>query len=156
MKISNTNDYLKYRIIILSNDYSDISKQLDNNKLLMNEINNKITEIKSTVDEAFEMFSPIAAEENNFNKQAVKELQMRLYLLAEENKELNNKIKIINDELNVLNNLISKSSIVVEDVKESSNDEIMEKLNMCLRIVENDPRRVKNEIVNIIDMMKKE
>lgn len=153
MKIENTNDYLKYRTIILSNDYSEISKQLDNNKLLISEINNKINEIKSTVDEAFEMFSPIAAEENNFNKQEVKNLQTKLYLLVDENKELSNKIKMINDELNVINSLISNLEKNSKDEKELD-DEIIEKLEMCLKIVENDPRRVKNEIGNILEMIK--
>lgn len=154
MKINNTNDYLKYRTIILSNDYSEISKQLDRNKLLMNEINNKISEIKSTVDEAFGMFSPIAAEENNFNKQEVKELQMRLYLLAEENKELKAKIKNINEELNVINQLVSNTNVEKEENNILDN-EMIEKLTMCLKIVENDPRRVKNEITNILEMIKK-
>lgn len=153
MKIENTNDYLKYRTIILSNDYSEISKQLDNNKLLISEINNKINEIKSTVDEAFEMFSPIAAEENNFNKQEVKNLQTKLYLLVDENKELSNKIKMINDELNVINSLISNLEKNSKDEKELDN-EMIEKLEMCLKIVENDPRRVKNEISNILEMIK--
>lgn len=152
MKINNTNDYLKYRTIILSNDYSELSKQLDSNKLLMNEINNKISEIKSTVDEAFGMFSPIAAEENSFNKQEVKELQMRLYLLADENKEIKNKIEKINEELKVINQLVT--GMENEKEKKVLNDEIVDKLSMCLKIVENDPRRVKNEIINILEMIK--
>lgn len=109
MKIKNTNDYLKYRANILSSEHAELQKSLDDNLIYIEEINKKIIEIKSTVDEGFEMFSPKAAEEKNFNRQEVKELQMRLILIADENKELKEGIRKIEEELRVINELVNRS-----------------------------------------------
>lgn len=107
MKIENTYDYLKYRAVTLSNERSELQSKLENNQIYIDEINKKIKEIKSTVNEGFEMFSPKAAEEKSFNKQEVKELQMRLIIIADENNELKKELKKIEEELRIVSDLIS-------------------------------------------------
>lgn len=145
MKIENTYDYLKYRAIVLSNKRSELSQQYNNNKMNISEIRKKIDEIKSVVDEGFEMFSPKAAEEKSFNKQEVKELQMRLLLIIDDNKELNNKITMIEDELKIIHKLLdnkTKYDIVDNNLKS--------KLKFLADIAELDARRVKIELDNLI------
>lgn len=175
MKIKNTNDYLKYRAIILSKEHSELKNSYDNNQIHADEINKKINEIKSTVDEGFEMFSPKAAEELNFNKQEVKELQIRLVLLVDENKELQESIKKIEEELRIINKLINDSfeneskknqcfddkeentvgEMIDKDAIKNNFNNIIDKISFCSDIVEMDPRRVKIEMMNLIDIIKK-
>lgn len=159
MKIENAKDYLKYRAIVLSNEHSGLSKEYENNKLHIIEIRKKIDEIKNVVDEGFEMFSPKAAQEKSFNKQEVKELQMRLILLVDDNKELQNKIELISNELNIINQLLVDCNDSDKISNSSCNDkgdfnisdEICKKLKFCAEISESDPRRVKNELLNLLN-----
>lgn len=159
MKIANTNDYLKYRSIVLSNEYTNLMQEHENNKILMSEVRKKIDEIKNVVDEGFEMFSPKGAQEKVFNKQEVKELQIRLLLLVDDNKELDNRISLISDELKIINMLLGNDSDINVKSMVAANasmgvdlqDDIIDKLKLCSDIVEFDPRRVKSEIKNIID-----
>lgn len=164
MKIENTYDYLKYRAIVLSNKRSELSQQYNNNKMNISEIRKKIDEIKSVVDEGFEMFSPKAAEEKSFNKQEVKELQMRLLLIIDDNKELNNKITMIEDELKIIHKLLDNKTncdcgnINIYANKKYANKEkydivdnnLKSKLKFLADIAELDARRVKIELDNLI------
>lgn len=174
MKIENTSDYLKYRVIILSNKHSELSQEYENNKIHITEIRKKIDEIKSVVDEGFEMFSPKAAEEKSFNKQEVKELQMRLLLLIDDNKELNNEITVVEDELKIIHKILSDMDNSMDNDKSIANsqtnnknvkndnfenqekeyivaDDLCGKLKMLADIAELDPRRVKVELNNLIN-----
>lgn len=174
MKIENAYDYLKYRAIVLSNKHSELLQEYENNKIHIIEIRKKIDEIKSVVDEGFEMFSPKAAEEKSFNKQEVKELQMRLLLLVDDNKELNNEITVVDDELKVIHKLLSDMDNNIKNDNSIANpqtnnknvksdnfenkekeyilaDDLCGKLKMLADIAELDPRRVKVELNNLID-----
>lgn len=153
MNIENTKDYLKYRIIVLENELSQLTQSLDEKKFNMSEIRNKIEEIKNVVDEGFEMFSPKAAEQKNFNKQEVKDLQMRLLILVEDSKDLENKITLINNELSIIKELADKKEENIDGNNTGfiNSDDLYNKLKLCADIALNDPRRVKIELEKIIN-----
>lgn len=111
MEIKNTKEYLEYRMQILKKEHEELIKQIDELKIQIRGIRERVSNIINNVDEAFEMFSPIAAQEKSFNEQEVKELQMRLFLYKDEKESLESKDDEIIDEMHLIKKLLESENM---------------------------------------------
>ncbi|MCR5836517.1 MAG: hypothetical protein K6G88_08415 [Lachnospiraceae bacterium] len=150
MKINDVFDYIDYRLLILNNELLDLKHQYKSNTISIKEINSKIKEIKTVEDEGFFMFSPIAAEEDVFNKQEIKDLQVKLVVLSDNNNEIKSKIDVIQKEILILSSFDRNKS---KSVDVSS---LIKNLEFCLSIIDSDSQRTKLEILKLIEKLKKE
>ena len=150
MKINTKEDYLEYRIRVLSSELSENMRQYEHNQIQIDELNNKIGELQSEVDEGFKMFSPIAATDMNFNQQEVKNLKMKIYLFADENNEINQKIDSIKKELKVLKILYERKDESVVTNNDKIKEKISDKIRNCIDFCDSDIHRVKLELQKLL------
>jgi hypothetical protein len=150
MKINGVFDYIDYRLLILNNELLDLKQQYKSNTISIKEINSKIKEIKTVEDEGFFMFSPIAAEEDVFNKQEIKDLQVKLVVLSDNNNEIKKQIDDIQKEILII------SSFDRSKTKSVDVSSLIKSLEFCLSIIDSDSQRTKLEIQKLINKLKKE
>ena len=131
---------------------SDFVNSYERNQIQIVQLNKKISELQTTFDEGFEMFSPIAGGERNFNNQEIKNLQMKMYLYADENKELQQKINLIKEEMKILKKIYRKSKADKKNTDDNKN--MIAKLESCIKYCDTDVHRVKIELENIVDSLK--
>lgn len=151
MKITNNDEYIEYRIRVVSQELSECTYSYERNQIQIVELNKKIAELQTTVDEGFEMFSPIAGGERNFNNQEIKNLQLKMYLFASENEELQKKMNDIKDEIKVLKKLYRDNKNVSE---KNINESLVDKLEDCVKYCDSDIHRVKIELNKLIGELK--
>ena len=148
MKINDVFDYVDYRLLLLNNELLDLKQQYKTNVISIKEINSKINEIKTVDDEGFFMFSPIAAEEDVFNKQEIKDLQMKLIVLSDSNNEIKKNIENIQKEILII------SSFNRNDYNGVDVGKLIGNLEFCASIIDTDSQRSKVELQKIITDLK--
>ena len=144
MKINSVYDYIDYRLLVLNNELLDLKHQFKANSISMKEINYKIKEIRTVADEGFFMFSPIAAEEDVFNKQEIKDLQMKLIVLSDNNNEIKSKIDVIQKEIKIISSLRSNDNKTIDKKM------LVKSLEFIISIIDSDFQRAKLELAKLL------
>jgi len=117
------------------------------------------------------MFSPIAAEGNTFNKQEIKNLQVRAYMFIDDNKKLSMDIESKKKEINVIKELLRDEGnldIVLEemidknvweddsiDIINRKDNELLKRLEYCADNLASDPLLSRIELEALIRDVKR-
>lgn len=152
--------------------------KLEHNQISINKAKLQIEKIANQTDEATNIFSVIAREDNGFKNKEIAELESKILIYNEESKELEkvlsekraelDKVRLCLEELENEKNReqsiteldtsyeeIRKDEITDEKTTELCNQEIIDKLKFCKSIVSIDPVRANIEIDNIINKLSK-
>ncbi|MFQ9514205.1 MAG: hypothetical protein ACLRZ9_00095 [Eubacterium sp.] len=159
-------EYLLERADILNEIIKKNKKKFEHNQIAIVESNNQIKELNDTIDEASQIFSVVAREDNGFKKQEIEELEIQIAAYVSENKDLNKIIESAEKELKVVDQCLKeldKSDINVsretlkqtlgKEQSENKKIEIINKLKLCKSIATVDEKRVCIEIDNLINMI---
>lgn len=139
-------EYLIKRATILSERIRSNKEKFEHNQIAIVESNNQIKELNDTIDEATQIFSIKAREDNGFKKQEISDLEIRIAAYVSENKDYQEIIDTANKELDIVNQCLEEmentnvsretfenSSIVSDDTNtqlqkniEESSDESLE------------------------------
>lgn len=138
-------EYLIKRATILSERIRSNKEKFEHNQIAIVESNNQIKELNDTIDEATQIFSIKAREDNGFKKQEISDLEIRIAAYVSENKDYQEIIDTANKELDIVNQCLEEmentnvsretfenSSIVSDDtntqlqknIEESSNESL--------------------------------
>ncbi len=159
-------EYLLERADILNEIIKKNKEKFEHNQIAIVESNNQIKELNDTIDEASQIFSVVAREDNGFKKQEIEELEIQIAAYVSENKDLNKIIESAEKELKVVDQCLKeldKSDINVsretlkqtlgKEQSENKKIEIINKLKLCKSIATVDEKRVCIEIDNLINMI---
>lgn len=150
--------------------------KLEHTQITINKNKLQIEKIRNQVDEATNIFSVIAREDNNHKKKEISELEGKIAIYNEEIKELEQRLKDSKDELDKVNKcleqwesyenkeLSEKEMVNNEDLYDSKiekqvknvNEEILDKLKFSKSIIKIDPMRAEIELENIIRCIREE
>lgn len=103
-----TREYLENRIKALTEERNGYAVSYNKNQIVIVETDKAIRKIENSSDEAMEIFSPKARENNSFNKQEVRELETKIVTISQVNLDLHNKIKKIDSEISQINECLSE------------------------------------------------
>lgn len=170
-------EYLLNRYEVLNDKVRAYKEKFEHNQISIVEINNQINELNSTVDEASQIFSVKAREDNGFRKQEIVELERKIAAYVSENKDYEKIIMDTEKEIEIIKKCLDENNVSREtsDLSENdnqqlefdvSNDEIsdtiiknkkliLEKLKLCKSIAKIDEKRVEIEIDNLIKIIEK-
>lgn len=95
-------EYLEERKEILSNIIRKNKEKYEHNQIAITESNNQIKELNETIDEASQIFSVKAREDNGFKNQEIGELKSRIAAYVVENNEYKNNMDKAQEELSVV------------------------------------------------------
>lgn len=117
-----TKAYLVKKSNELSNERSEIASAYNQNQIIISETDKKISEMKTVSDEAMEMFSPKFREDSSFNKHEVKELELKIVALSQQNEELLGKVKMLENEIKLINLCIDEVELYgdLSNIKETN------------------------------------
>lgn len=96
-------EYLLEREKILKNIIRVNKEKFEHNQIAIVESNNQIKELNNTIDEASQIFSVKAREDNSFKRQEIIELESRIAAYVSENKEFEKVINSTEKELEIVN-----------------------------------------------------
>ena len=153
-------EYLAKRKQILEERLKINQDKLEHNMIAIVESKNKIDEIDSMVDEASEMFSVKAREDSGFKNQEINELEVHISAYLTENETIEKNIEKLNKELSVVEMCIVQAQTTnvsreTFTIGQNTENTLLEKIKFCKDIVSVDPMRVKIELQEIIDLLKK-
>lgn len=78
-------EYLLERKQILENIIREEKEKYEHNQISIVELNNQIKEMKNDVDEALQIFSVKAREDNNFKQQEIEEIESKIAVCVSSN-----------------------------------------------------------------------
>ncbi len=98
--------YIHKRLDLLSDDKAVIVTKNKEIEIEINEIHNKITNLKSGIDDAYDVFSP-RGKKNDFEKKEIEICEKRIKELSELQIKYNEQIKYYDEEINIINNILT-------------------------------------------------
>ncbi|MGN0383957.1 MAG: hypothetical protein ACI4DS_06780 [Eubacterium sp.] len=136
-----TKEYLNERMDMILDKKSKKMSEYNKNQLNQASLEQNIVQVQEKIDEAFEMFSPIA-QDNGFSRAELNELQTRLAVCIQKNKEIDASVKELDVEMEKIDeafneienaskefeNLLNKDSEI--NLDNESNDNIQSELNI--------------------------
>lgn len=159
--------YLLERKQILENAIRKNKEIHEHNQIAIVELNNQIKELKNDVDEATQIFSVKAREDNGFKKQEIEDIEKRIATYVSENMGCKDTIKCIEKELAEVNRCIEqleKDNVSRETLKQTTDakhqllsldikEKIRDKIILCKNIADVDGQRVQIELDNILKIL---
>lgn len=174
------NEVLKY----FKNNYNDlisineeIDKKIKKKKILISQIENKISELENEIDKSENLFSPVH-EEDSFMYNEIKNLKSELIINKQElekdlstKKKTSIKIKKINKMIEITNTSIDTIKLMETELEnincekninenesckimdDDTKNNIVSKIEFCKKIVLSDGRRCKSELDSLIKII---
>lgn len=100
--------YLEERKNILKDIIRKNSEKYEHNQIAITEANNKIKDLDEIVDEASQIFSVKAREDNGFKNQEINDLESRIAAYVMENSEYEKNINQANEELSIVEQCLNE------------------------------------------------
>lgn len=101
-------EYLLRRATVLTERIRTNKEKFEHNQIAIVESNNQIKELNDTIDEATQIFSIKAREDNGFKRQEISDLEIRIATYVSENKDYKEVIDTTEKELNVVNQCLEE------------------------------------------------
>lgn len=171
-------EYLNKRKVKVQELLDYNQARYDHNQIAIEKNKKQINELLNEVDEATNIFSVVAREDNGFKSKEIQEIEEKLAVYNEDNEELKAIIDEAKEEITCINQCLDSfkekdsyestnesPSIIEEDVKiynmkkeENTsnviNKDIIDKIKLCKNLVNLDPQRTIIELDNILDQLK--
>lgn len=168
--------YLIERKQKLENIIREQTEKYEHNQIAISKLNNKIKELNNNIDEAMQMFSIKAREDNGFKQQEIEKIENKIEvhmsdsldcktILNEKEKELSKVIRCIKELENVSRETfvkqeenLPKNPEYLEVQKDTEDkydvlEQIKDKVLLCKKIAPIDEQRVLIELDNILRML---
>lgn len=119
--------YLSERMNFMSNERAMLLTKIDEADLEIKEIEYKITDLKNSIDDAFEIFSP-RTRKNDFIKNEIKSLENEIDNLTALKDKYNKKIQEISDDIEIIRDILEDTAkendmdIISDDMTDDDED----------------------------------
>ena len=163
------NEYLKKRKNIVLGLIDEQKELIEKRQFLISELYNQIDEITKVEDEASEIFSVKAREDNNLKKQEIINIENKIQLEKEQKNENEKQLHILTVELKEIEEWLLQSekgdvsretSMAIQEYKQIRSDIeqddncLVNKLLLCKSLLGVDNQRAQIELDNLIRKLK--
>lgn len=148
----------------------DLQNEIQNNEMIIKKNEKLISLITDSEDKSYTSFTP-GNFKSDMDGKKIKELKMQISGMQEYSLELKNKLELINDRIRELEQIIQKEkdNNKVQSQKQKEQEEsnqrydisiqqlndVLHRLNVCIKMAEMDPTRCKIELRDISSTVQK-